>query len=296
MDHKATIEFFTTGKANFGTVDSFKTSWAGQYLESIFGEMVWMPDVPEYYFIGIAPDGTIHNEIYYPMLEKRLGSFIPRSFLKFKRHKPHPLWKDVQENGFAAIENYKIGSYYKDEIWKQEYDSAIDETMLLPSYLDKIDYENPEKTFNPRYLQELSYLIYDDLKIAEKGAFCTTDSIKYLYKEGNESTEGPYVFHMDFMERLYGMFFHYHAKQPIEGRELVIGYRDLESFPFSNPQNDKPLLSKNIPMANIAAYKEIKIKNDMIVVMNSVNPLFVHRVNKLKSDNEVILLTNYIWV
>ena len=99
------------------------------------------------------------------------------------------------------------------------------------------------------------------------------------------------------------MFFVYFAKNtPVDGRELLVGQRkDFENFDAEaldrSPSVQPDLVSpfESLPDKDIINFDKINIQDGTVILMNTLNPMFVHKVEKLRSDNEVILITNYQW-
>ena len=99
------------------------------------------------------------------------------------------------------------------------------------------------------------------------------------------------------------MFFSYFSKiQPIKGRELLVGQReDFLDFSqsildLSIPQKQKSYNPfESISEKKVTNFDSITINHNTVILMNTLNPMFVHKVNKLLADNEVVLLTHYLW-
>jgi hypothetical protein len=99
------------------------------------------------------------------------------------------------------------------------------------------------------------------------------------------------------------MFFIYFSKsEPVEGRELLVGKRDdfadfsqeaLDLSPAEQQVEKSPF--ESVPDSQVQQFDTIKIGHCKLVLMNTLNPMMVHRVEKLKHSNEVILITNYCW-
>lgn len=291
------ISFFTQGYGHFRNLDLFKQSWTYRYLESIFGEMVAVYD-REFKFIGVDKSGHFFNEIYYPKNHQNIYSLVPVSMIRnqFRPKLDSDVWKQVDEQGYSIIANYNPELEPEQRLWTDDYPTQISDTMKLPWYVDRINYDEPHKSWMPDHINELSMDLLKGCDIFDGKYIRTTDSIKYLYKEANDEVEGPYSYHMDYMNGLYSMIFTYHSSNPqIDGRDLLIAKRDLSSLDFQSKEIDKKALSKNITANAITTCDRINISPDKIIIMNSINPVFVHAVDKLKSENEVILLTHYIW-
>ena len=308
-------DFFRYGKAFFGTKEEFQTTGIYKHFSNIFGELIYTED-PNYFFIGLDRYGFFYDEIYYPMfIKNKIGSFVPKIFLDKLQIKPDAIWKQVAEKGYAIIENFNFDSKDKATIVNDTYipfgfnkDFDFHQTMLHPYYAPMMDYNCPEKHKNPDYLDRITKSVINHLELKPLNLsnykLHTTDSVKYLYKPDlPDSVIGPYSFHFDYFPRLMYMFFIYFSIKPeIVGRELMVGKRhDLLDFSpeildFYKPAED---LSYNpfekIQDKSLVEYDTIKIKDNMIVIMNTLNPLFVHRVERLREENEVILLTNYVW-
>ena len=132
----------------------------------------------------------------------------------------------------------------------------------------------------------------------------TADIKKYVYDPNDlDSVKGAYSFHTDYFPRCLFMFFTYISKSlNIKGRELLVGKREdfldfgvetLDLSPGSQPLIEHPF--SRLPDERVTSWDKIPIKNNKVILMNTLNPMFVHRVEKLKSDSEVIFLASYLW-
>ena len=132
----------------------------------------------------------------------------------------------------------------------------------------------------------------------------TSDAVKYVFDPSDiDSIKGPYSFHMDYFNRLLYMYFIYFSqKTPIIGRELLVGKRDdftnfmVEGMELSSPEQPKiPTPYEKVSDDKVSGYHTIELEDNMLVLMNTFNPMFVHKVCKLRAKNEVVLITNYAW-
>lgn len=308
-------DFFRERKGFFNSLDIFKKTGVYKHFENIFGELVYTEDLSKF-FIGLDVNGYFYDEIYYPMdIPQKRGSLIPKIFLRDKTVKPHSIWKEVAENGYAIIEDFNFNEVDKSIVLNDTYipfgfnkEFDFHETILHPYYMTQMNYDNPEKHKDPEHLFRMTESVLKSLRSLEPNLseykLHTTDSVKYLYNSNiPEAHTGPYSFHFDYFPRLMYMFFTYFSKKnPIVGRELLVGKRhDLLEFSpeildlssIKDPKQYNPF--EKIQDRSLVKYRTIQIKDNMVVLMNTVNPLFVHRVERLREDNEVILLTNYVW-
>lgn len=302
-------DFFRYRKAFFGDFKNFKETGIHKHFTNIFGELVYTNDT-KYFFIGVDADGYYYDEIYYPMdIKNKVASIVPKIFLSSHQETPDIIWKDVAEKGYAIIENFDFNTEDKKAVLSDTYipfgfnpDLDFHQTILHPYYATMMDYDYPEKHKDPDHLHKITASVISNLK-SKNYKLHTTDSVKYLYKKDiPESHVGPYSFHFDYFPRLIYMFFLYFSKtNPIVGRELLVGKRhDLSDFSseildLKNKKSTDYNPFEKITDKTLVEYDTIEIKDNMVVLMNTVNPLFLHRVEKLREENEVILLTNYVW-
>ena len=61
------------------------------------------------------------------------------------------------------------------------------------------------------------------------------------------------------------------------------------------PNEDGPNSFRKVEDNETTSFDKIDISNNTIILMNTLNPMFVHRVNKLEHQNEVVLMTHYLW-
>lgn len=312
---KSVNDFFRYKKAFFGTVAVFESTGIYKHFTNIFGELVYVDDL-NVTFIGVSSDGFFYDEIYYPMeIPNKIGSIVPKIFLEIEWKRPHLIWKDVADHGYAIIEDFDFNKEDKAAVLNDPYipfgankEFDFHETILQPYYMHQMDYEEPEKHKNPEHLKRLteevfSYLSQFPSNLSES-KLQTTDTVRYLYnKDLKESDIGPYSFHFDYFPRLMYMFFTYFSKKkPIVGRELLVGKRyDFIDFSPESLISTKPRDTlkggafEKIQNKSLVEYDIIPIKDNMVVLMNTVNPLFVHRIERLREENEVTLVTNYVW-
>lgn len=274
------IDFFLKGKANFSSVEFFKKSWTYLYFTELYGEMIYIPD-SDFQFIGIDKYGNCYDEVYTKNKDakEKIGNFIPKNIIGKKKPIDSELWNSVSKNGYSILE-YKPHNFINNKIHNLKFQKSSEQD-------------------NSVLIQEggLPYQIYDLAKYVNKsfeGPLVSknleVDALKYL-KGTHKDTKGPYRFHMDFCPNLYYMFFNYYTKSNnIEGRELVISKR--KNLNLDQEINKEKLCTSG------ETYDEkiISIKDNMVILINSYNPLFVHKVNPMKSDSEVILFTNYLYI
>lgn len=271
----------------------FVNSVLFSHYQAILGPLV--KDYTGNYFLTKGKDGYFYDETYYPQLaeEDREYSFVPKIPMSFEISEE---WKDVAFNGFHIIRNVGVPEELKSEALNETFAPYglnprlnMNKSALHPFYMTDMDYDEPEKHKEPKYLTEICKKCLSkipDGKYKNSYEFHTSDMVKYIYSE-DPSNDGPYSYHYDFFPRLPYMFFYYASKhKDIVGREIQICRR--RSF------MDEKLYSK-VTIDEIQDINEVPIEDDMVIVMNTLNPLFLHKVNKLRAENEVILTTNYLW-
>jgi hypothetical protein len=117
--------------------------------------------------------------------------------------------------------------------------------------------------------------------------------------------KGPYSFHMDYFPRAMCMIFIYFAKDPVvNGRELLVGKRrDFKDFSkealdmspgVQSPAGMESPFEK-LPDESVPEYKTLKVEHCKMVILNTLNPMFVHKVEKLRSENEITFISSYLW-
>jgi len=188
------------------------------------------------------------------------------------------MWDEVENKGY-----YVFDIEIPEEIWSPIYydtyvpfehnpQIGICPSMEVPAYNTLLtDYENPRNIKMPKHLEALQKLAnpYIDMTKWDYDLI-TTDIVKYNNRD-EPHDKGPYLFHYDDFPKLVFMYFVYlTGKEKVEGRELQIRYEKGEP-------------------------ETVSVKNGRVVVMNSWNDSFQHRVIPLRSKEHVILTTNYIW-
>ena len=309
--------YFRTRVGDIGGFKNFSNSGLYEFYGNIFGPSVYTEET-SLNFIGVDKNGTIYDEIYYPFESiEKAGTIIPKMFLEMdlKPIKPSPEWKQVAEKGYCLIKGIKP----PDLLAKQALEEAFIPHGINPElnmsksiyhayFATLADYDQPESHKNPEYMNDITQYYVQRLphgqSIIQNYLFHTADIVKYIYdKTDLDSIHGPYSFHMDYFARCMCMFFVYYAKtSPILGRELLVGQREdfadfsqeaLDLSPAQQPVEASPF--EKVSDDRITNFDSIPIDHGTVVLMNTLNPMFVHKVNKLKHQNEVILLTNYLW-
>jgi hypothetical protein len=275
------IKFFLHGKAVYGDPESFKQTWLYKYFTELYGEMVYLAG-SDMEFIKVTLSGMYYDEIYTidESGEPKLGTFIPVSFIGKKKSVNGQLWKDVARKGYGVLE-YPVHPNIKNRIYEIPFKSSNEQDPSVQIQAN----------------EELTYHAYDLAKYTNVASNppcfsrnIEVDALKYSYAKYKECTKGPYQFHMDFIPGLYYMFFSYHTKaQSLKGRELFVSKRKKLNI----TDLDKKTLSKG---GEAYDHQLIRVKNNMVVFINSYNPLFVHRVMPMRSQDELILFTNYVHI
>lgn len=302
-------------KGNFQSLKNFKNSGLHHFYENAFGELIFTEE-KTHHFIGVDKDFNFYDEIYYPQDNfSKKGTFIPKIFfeLGIDLRDPDPIWNQVSKRGFAVLPEVTIPKSFAEQALSESFvpfgmneDLNMAKTILHPYFASQANYAEPEIHQNPKYMSELTEVILQQIPapplVIEKYILHTADIVKYIYDEkDSKSKVGPYRFHMDFVPRNLVMFFNYFSKiQPILGRELLIGQKnDFKDFSKSSlnpmPGTDTPEVFLSLEDNEVSHYEMLKIQNNTVILMNTLNPMFVHRVNKLEHSNEVVLLTHYLW-
>lgn len=270
-----TINFFTKGKGYFGTPEEFKSSWLYSYFTDLYGEIIFLPNI-ELEFIKVTEDGYYIDEIYTSDTSTayKVGTYIPKKLIGNKKYSGEFMWMNLKESGFS-ISRDSTHPEIKNKILDIEFFKDIN----LPESILNADPET------------LHYHILDVAKYANKPRLerrhLETDALKYIYLP-EDNNKGPYSFHMDYTPNVYYMYFKYCTNvNPVIGRELVIGERDLNTISW----NREGILRSGTIIKEI----RIPICDDMVIFMNTYNPKFVHRVEPLRAKQEVITLTTYVY-
>lgn len=312
--------FFRIRKGYLKDFKTFKKTGLYEHYGNLFGPLVYTEDCP-YDFIAVDKNGFFYDEFYYPYESKespKVGTIIPQNFLnqEFEIHKPHKCWKDVAEKGYHVLGKVDLEETLTNQALEEAYiPHGINPNLNMAKsihhayFATLADYEKPEMHSCPDYMREITSRSIPQIpkgqSIINKYVLHTTDIVKYIYDPSDqESKHGPYSFHMDFFPRCLYMFFIYLSKNtPIEGRELLVGRRDnfidfsAEALDMSPPvqPTTNPSPFEKLPDSRVTDINTINIDNKMMVLVNTINPMLVHRVSKLRKDNEVVLLTNYLW-
>lgn len=183
------------------------------------------------------------------------------------------MWDQVNKKGYAVIRPTiapELRAQALNETFIPYWSNSklsFHPTILHPYFATATNYEEPEKHKTPKYINEIASSILSQID-APNYKLHTTDMLKYI--PGKTDPIGPYKFHYDHFPRLDFMFFVYFSKKsPIIGRELLVGTE--------------------------TNYDTIQIEDGMCIVMKANDPEILHKVLPLREDNEVILLTNYVW-
>jgi hypothetical protein len=246
---------------------------------------------------------------------ERQGTLIPKIFFEsdIATRIPDPVWAQVAKNGYAELPDISIPQNLADQSINESFipygmneDLNMAKSILHPYFASQANYDPPELHQNPNYMSEMTELMIKQIPtmplIMEQAILHTADIVKYIYDKNDANSKvGPYRFHMDFVPRNLFMFFVYFSKvQPIIGRELLVGQRnDFSNFSketlYPQAGSDTPDVFRSIEDDEVTHFKSLKVQNNSVLLMNTMNPMFVHRVNKLRHSNEVVLLTHYLW-
>jgi hypothetical protein len=310
-------DYFKTRKGKFINFNNFQETGLYEFYGNIFGPLIFVEDL-KYNFIAVDSDGYFYDETYYPCnVNNRIGAVVPKMFYEMNLPVTTPSieWKSVAEKGYCILNNIEIDSKLSSLALNEAYiPHGINEELNMSKsiyhayFATLADYDRPELHKGPDYMKEITASCISQIP---EGNFHlnayelhTSDTVKYIYDETDlDSTHGPYSFHMDYFSRLHYMFFIYFSKKrPIKGRELLVGKREdfldfskeaLDMSPAEQPQVSNPF--ESVEDSRVSDINSIKIDNSMVILMNTLNPMFVHKVEKLKEENEVVLLTNYLW-
>lgn len=274
---KQSIKFFDSGiSLPYSHISDFMTSWLYKYFVDLYGDLQIVSD-PEVCFLAYNSDGTVVDEIYCkdPRAKDKALTFIPKSFLGNKKESDDPMWKELRDNGFY-ISSREIHPIVKAKTLAIPFESNPN----LPESIKDVDYE------------KIHYQVMDAAKFSNKPRLerrvLSTDALEYSYNPEDKSIKGPYSFHMDYTPGVYYMYFNYITEaNPVKGRELIIGERDL----FTLEEGREGILRSG----NVFKEVKIPIKDEMIIFMNTYNPKFVHKVMPLLEDQKVVTLTTYVY-
>jgi hypothetical protein len=310
-------EFLRTRKAKLESFEVFEQTGLYEHYANVFGPLIYVEDT-KYDFIGVDAEGWMYDEFYYPYPGiKKIGTIIPEHlyFQDISPQIPDPFWESVANKGYAVIDSVELDD---ELIYSAENEGYIpygfnealnmSKSIYHPYFATLMDYKNPEQHKTPDYIPKITEQILKQIPSAQPlvdhWALHTADLIKYLYMPDDPNcTKGPYSFHMDYFPRALYMFFLYTAKDPkIEGRELLVGQRKdftnfdreaLDMSPGVQPVVDNPF--QKLPDSDILNYDRIEIGHKKVIVMNTLNPMFVHRVEKLRAENEITFICSYLW-
>lgn len=309
--------YFRNRKGKFKDFKTFKETGLYEFYGNIFGPLVYLENC-EHHFIGVDRDGYFYDETYYPFEGiERVGVVIPKIFLDMNLAPVTPSieWKSVAEKGYCVLNHIKVDEELSSLALNEAFiphginkELNMSKSIYHAYFATLADYDSPELHRGPDYMKEITKQCISQIP---PGNFHinayqlhTSDIVKYIYDEDDlDSKHGPYSFHMDYFSRLHYMFFIYFSKNKIiEGRELLVGKREnfldfskeaLDMSPAEQPSISNPF--ESVSDDRVSDIDEIKIDDSMVILMNTLNPMFVHKVEKLRKKNEVVLLTNYLW-
>lgn len=310
--------FLRTRKGNLGGFDGFRKTGLYEHHGNLFGHLIYTEDTSVNY-IGVDASGTLYDEMYYPYENfKKVGTIVPKHLFEQDgidhSIKPDPIWKDVAEKGYGIIDSIVLPENLQKECLNEGFlPHGHKEELNLPKSIHSVYFDPlidlvPERQVTREYLQACTahFLKYipTPQPLISRWALHTADIKKYVFDPNDfESDKGAYSFHMDYFARCLFMFFSYLTKEPeVVGRELLIGKREdfldfsseaVDLSPAEQPKIESPFA--RLPDSRVPSFDRIPIKSHKVILMNTFNPMVVHRVEKLKAPNEVILLANYIW-
>lgn len=310
-------EFLRTRKAKFGSFEAFEQTGLYDHYANIFGPLIYVEDT-KYDFIAVDAEGWLYDEFYYPYPGvNKIGTIIPEHLYlqEITPQKPDPIWESVANKGYAVIDKIELDEELARQAQEEAYipygfNEALNMSKSIhhPYFATLMDYSNPELHKQPNYMTKITEQILSQIPtpqpLVDNWDLHTADLIKYLYMPNDPNCiKGPYSFHMDYFPRALYMVFLYMAKDPkIEGRELLVGKRE----DFVNFDKEAVDLSPNVQpsVANpyekltddrITNFDKLEIGDRRIIIMNTLNPMFVHKVEKLRAENEITFICSYLW-
>lgn len=313
-------EFLRTRKAQFGTFENFKDTGLYEHYGNLFGPLIYTEDT-SLNFIGVDANGYFYDEFYYPYEGiKKVGTVIPEHLYNLPnpiKSIPDIIWKDVAEKGYADLGIVDVPKELVDQVMNESYipygfnkDLNMSKSIFHPYFATLADYKNPEQHKSPQYLKDITQCLVQKLPAPQtliaNYELTTADLIKYLYRADDmECKKGPYMFHMDWFPRAMCMIFIYFAKDPVvNGRELLVGKRiDFKNFgkeALDYSPNTQPTLENASPFEKledeyVPNYDIIPVGHCKMLILNTVNPMFLHKVEKLRSENEIMFISSYLW-
>jgi hypothetical protein len=314
---QAINDFFATRRGRIGGFRAFQSTGLHEFYANNFGPLVYTEE-SALSFIGVDADGFLYDEIYYPYEGySKKGSIIPRLFAELEPDPapPSPAWKDVAERGYHHMPVTRIHPDLRAQIMETGFipfglnpSLNLSRSLQHAYFATLMDYDRPEKHRAPDYMREATRQFLPQIPrpspVIRNHILETADMVKYVYRSDDQAcNKGPFSFHMDYFPRLLFMFFTYHSKhQPVLGRELLVGKREpfrdfsaeaLDRSPAMQPAVPSPF--ERVSDDRVGEVHRIEIQDGSLVLMNTLNPMFVHRVEKLRHENEVVLMTHYLW-
>lgn len=294
-------DFLRTRKAKFGNFDNFKKSWLYEHYLKLFGPMIYVEN-SDLNFIAVDSEGYFYDEFYYPYASiTKIGTVIPISLYKetLSNVVPDPIWEDVANKGYAVIDKIELDQSLVDQIQNDGYvpfglNPSLDMSASINQsyYAMQANYDDPESHWNPQHVDNITKEVIKSLpkanSILDNWVMHTADVVKYLHIPSDvNSSSGPYTFHADFFPRALCMIFLYLAKDSnIVGRELLVGKRD----DFDSGES----MYTKLPDERVK-YDRIEIGHQRLILLNTINPMFMHKVEKLRAPNEITFVCSYLW-
>jgi hypothetical protein len=310
-------KYFRTRQGKLINFDVFSSTGLYEFYGNIFGPLVYTEE-NTHNFIKVDKDGYMYDEIYYPYESgKKKGTIIPKMFLESNAPivEPAAEWKNVAEKGYCVLNDIVIPESLSKQAVEESFiphglnpELNMSKSIFHAYFATLADYKDPEMHKYPNYMKSITEACIDQIPrpqgLIQNYLLHTADIVKYIYDPSDDgSIQGPYSYHMDYFARAFFMLFTYFSlKSPVVGRELLVGQREdfldfsqeaLDLSPAQQPAIASPF--EKISDDRVSRYDKVKIDHNTVILMNTLNPMFVHRVNKLREKNEVILLTHYIW-
>lgn len=312
--------FLRFRKGNIGGYQGFRNTGLYEHHANLFGHLIYTEDLSVNY-IGVDAIGNLYDETYYPYEKsemKKVGTIVPKHLYELdniqRGVKPHPVWKDVAEKGYGIVGDFELPSELATQCLSEGFiphghnlELGLSKT-IHHVYFDPLEDKKPEDQITRDYLKQCTKYLINKIptgqSLINNWDMHTADIKKYVYDSSELNCDkGAYSYHMDHFERCLYMFFTYLSKNKnINGRDLLVGKRqDFSDFskeavdlsPSVQPINESPFA--RLTDDKITNFDRIPINQGKLILINTINPMVVHKVDKLKTPNEVILLANYVW-
>ena len=293
---RISLDFFYKGFCEVDTLTSFLDSYAGRYLQEVYGELEFC-DFKGTNFINVYKDGNkylLYEAVFYDKCpsNKLIGTLIPKSISKRTPRvikSNYPSLSVLSTFGFTSLShNLNLGSATENVQFmrvddRHQYDSPAE-------YINKI-MENPDDNYTIKQLESVRDSVFQIIKDAFPNNHLLNNNCKAETRVQKMSKGDSLIRHFgaDKGEPYILTAVTYFCPYAFEGRQLYGGCRskkDLSRYVINFCENAEFNSYTDAPQ-EYQDFFSTKPLNNNIAIVSAFNPLFYHAVSEHEGGGDV---------